>query len=350
MAIFYYNISVGSLKSGGAQQRGRYVRRDPRQPTDETHDVTSFSINITKWADGDSDKFWATCDAMERTNGIVFREHELALPNELTREQNEALSREFVANEFSPFVTESGIHWKPQNAHLHSLSCERILDGIERHRGAFFKRYNAKNPSKGGCRKSTRFSGGEFSDRAQQKLNVKAIRESWAKLCNEHLARHGHSARIDHRSNEARGIAAPAGVHLDKSALGFEKRGMASRRRDYAIVLKERRRHVINLKLGEIAERDQRNFEKSIDQKSNPIDNNKTENNEQVADELDQGSRSLPPAGFSHVEALQHRNNGWVDNVPCFLGVRRVHQAGYQFPAYFSVSRPRGSAPIAIQR
>ena len=109
------------------------------------------------------------------------------------------------------------------------------------------------------------------------------------------------------------------GLHLGKSALDFEKRGVATRRRIYANELAERRLHVINLRLNEIAERDQRNFEKSIDQKSKPIDKSRIPNHEQIAEERDHGSRSSPPAEFSHFEEFQHRNNGWSILSPASL-------------------------------
>jgi hypothetical protein len=350
MAIFHYHISVGSLKSGGAQQRGRYVRRDPRQPADETHDVSSFTLNMPKWTDGDPDIFWETVDAMERKGGLVYREHELALPNELTREQNEALAREFAIQEFSKFVVEAGFHWKPENGHVHIQTCEREQDDIERDRSIFFKRYNSKNPEKGGCKKSIRFSGGELSDRAQQKRNVEAIREAWAQMTNQHLARHGHLASIDHRSNEARGIHEPASVHMGKKALGMEKRGIVSHRRSFAIEIEKRRQYVISKRLSEIAERDRVSHQQELDQRNSQTNKGGAGPILKVAEQRVEDKRSTTPTGFSHVEKLGNRGAGWVDTVPNSIGLARVHQTGFDYPAYFSSARPRGSSPVAIAK
>lgn len=350
MAIFHYTMKVGSLEKGGALEHGRYIRRDSRARTKERHDASSFVVNLPKFAEGDPDKFWAIADAMERKGGSVYREHELSLPVELSREQNEVLAREFVTKEFPNLVVEVGLHWKDENPHLHAQVCERELDGIERDKFTFFKRYNAKEPAKGGCKKSTRFSGGEYTDRDQQKKNVVAIRASWAKLVNEHLAKHGHVARVDSRSNEARGIGAPAGVHMGRCALGMEKRGIVSRRRQSALNLEERRAYVISKRLSEIAERDRVSHQRELDQRNSQTDKVGTRPILQVAKQRVENKRSATPGGFSHVEKLGNRGAGWVDTVPNSIGLARVHQTGFDYPAYFSSARPRGSAPVAIAK
>ena len=40
-----------------------------------------------------------------------------------------------------------------QQPHIHLMFCERLQDDIERTPQQFFKRYNSKDPSKGGARK-----------------------------------------------------------------------------------------------------------------------------------------------------------------------------------------------------
>jgi hypothetical protein len=238
------------------------------------------------------------------------------LPNELTREQNEALTREFAIQEFSKFVVEAGFHWKPENGHVHIQTCEREQDGIERDRATFFKRYNSKNPEKGGCKKSIRFSGGELSDRAQQKRNVEAIRESWAQMTNQHLARHKHLASIDHRSNEARRLHEPAGVHMGKKALGMEKRGIVSSRRSFAIEIEKRRQYVISKRLSEIAERDRVSNQRELDQLNQQGHAEGAPRVLEVAGKGVASKRSAAPAGFSHIEKLGNRGSGWVDIIP----------------------------------
>jgi hypothetical protein len=86
---------------------------------------------------------------------------------------------------------------------------ERRLDGIERDPGQFFKRYNAKNPERGGAQKA---SGGKA--RGEMKDELLATRQRWAEVQNEHLARHGHDTRVDHRSLNDQGIDRAPEKHL----------------------------------------------------------------------------------------------------------------------------------------
>ncbi|MCI3092934.1 MobA/MobL family protein, partial [Escherichia coli] len=68
-------------------------------------------------------------------------------------------------------------------------------DGMERSPEQYFRRYNAKNPERGGAKKES----GNLTP-TQQKEQLRTVRASWSALQNEHLARHGHWVRVDHRS------------------------------------------------------------------------------------------------------------------------------------------------------
>ena len=57
-------------------------------------------------------------------------------------------------------------------------------------------------------------------------------REQWAHLANRHLERHGHEARIDHRSLKEQGIEREAGIHLGYAANEMAQRGAQSDRMD----------------------------------------------------------------------------------------------------------------------
>lgn len=76
--------------------------------------------------------------------------------------------------------------------HAHAMYSDRIDDGIERVPEQHFRRFNAKNPELGGCRKD---SGGK--DRVELREEVKRLRERWANVQNDALARYGHATRVD---------------------------------------------------------------------------------------------------------------------------------------------------------
>jgi hypothetical protein len=84
---------------------------------------------------------------------------------------------------------------------------ERTVDGIDRDPAQYFKRYNAKAPEKGGCRK----------DSAGTDERLQATRQRWADVQNQHLERHGHAARVDHRSLKEQGIDRQPEKHIGAS-------------------------------------------------------------------------------------------------------------------------------------
>ncbi|WP_264767783.1 MobA/MobL family protein, partial [Klebsiella pneumoniae] len=69
---------------------------------------------------------------------------------------------------------------------------ERKNDGIERPADQWFKRYNAKQPERGGAQKS---------ESLKPKGWLEQTREAWADHANRALERAGHDARIDHRTH-----------------------------------------------------------------------------------------------------------------------------------------------------
>jgi MobA/MobL family len=58
------------------------------------------------------------------------------------------------------------------------------------------------------------------------KVEVKAIRELWAVLTNEHLLEQGVKARVDHRSLEEQGINRVPTTHLGPAVSALERRGV----------------------------------------------------------------------------------------------------------------------------
>ena len=204
MACPHHRINSG--KKGTALEHSRYIERHGRYSRSH-HDLvhTAFG-NMPPWALDGPATFWAVADAHERSNGAAYREHVIALPNELTIEQlialAERLVRELVGNK--PY--QYAIHAPKAeledalNPHIHLMYSDRVPDGIDRPVNKTFARYNARSPALGGWRKD---SGG----RSPQELgeHVTATRMAIAGLQNEALARHGHAARVDHRSLRAQG-------------------------------------------------------------------------------------------------------------------------------------------------
>lgn len=211
-----YHLSIKSGGRGKAVQHSDYISKHGKygQRPEAAHLLAHEQGNLPSWA-GSSRQFWAAADRYERVNGATYRELEAALPAELTLEQQKALVRDFVGQVVGDKPFQWVIHQPiaalggvPQ-PHAHVMFSDRVPDGIERSAETHFRRFNPKCPELGGCRKD---SGGK--GRLQLREAVVETRRLWAELTNEHLARHGHDARVDHRSNTDRGIKRQAGRHL----------------------------------------------------------------------------------------------------------------------------------------
>lgn len=220
MASFHLSIKSGGR--GNAAEHAAYIARVGKHiKSDDDNDLVAVQHgNLPEWANGSPQAFWKAADRYERRNGATYREWEVALPNELSTEQCLELVQDLVKREVGEKPFQYAIH-RPsaalgnvQQPHAHVMLSDRKPDGISRTPEQHFKRYNAKEPGKGGCRKD---SGGK--DPETLKTEVVRLREHWAELQNEHLALNGHAARVDHRSNRERGINAVPERHLGQAGV-----------------------------------------------------------------------------------------------------------------------------------
>ncbi len=216
MASYHLTAKIGA--KGKAAAHAAYISREGKYSGRERYEdlEATGAGNMPKWAEHEPAHFWNAADEHERANGSAYREIEVALPRELTPDQRRELVEDFVRRELGDqHVYQWGIHnpkaalEKGEQPHAHIMYSERRLDGIERDPDQFFKRYNAKNPERGGAQKA---SGGKA--RGELKDELLATRQRWAEVQNEHLARHGHEVRVDHRSLKDQGIDRAPEKHL----------------------------------------------------------------------------------------------------------------------------------------
>jgi len=208
MAIARLSVKVG--KAGKAAVHAAYIAREGqyagRRERVEELEATEAG-NMPAWARDNPLAFWDAADAYERKNGSTYREFEIALPRELDVEQRAALVRDWVRQELGDrHVYQWAIHTPTavdgeEQPHVHVMFSERTLDGIERDPEQFFKRYNAKAPERGGCKKAN--TGLDRETRIEQ---LKELRGRWQEMCNLYLERAGTEARIDMRSYRERGM------------------------------------------------------------------------------------------------------------------------------------------------
>jgi hypothetical protein len=229
MATFHMQINTGG--KGEAAEHGLYIGREGRFTEEKYGEVVARGVgNLPEWARGDTQAFWRASDEFERSNGNTYREYELALPRELSDAQRVALVERFAEQELgSTRVYQWAIHNGTasdgkEQPHVHLMFSDRQLDGIERGPEKFFKRYNSKNPERGGARKAT-----YGADKEEAALVYEGIRERWANVQNRALEMAGVEARVDHRSLAAQGIRdREPELHRGPAVSGIEARGEVS--------------------------------------------------------------------------------------------------------------------------
>ena len=207
MAIARFTVKVG--KVGKALAHAEYIEREgvyEKQKGLEDLEHSSYG-NMPKWAEQNPMQLWQSADLYERKNGSTYREYEISLPRELNKEQRQELVEEFVQSELgTKYPYQYAIH-NPmamdglEQPHVHLMFNERLQDGIERDPEQYFKRYNGKNPEKGGAKKDN--TGKDYKTRKDE---IKELRQRWENITNDHLKRAGLDIRIDMRSYADQGI------------------------------------------------------------------------------------------------------------------------------------------------
>lgn len=212
MASFHHCIKSG--KKGTAANHAAYITRQGKHSQREDL-VCAGHGNMPTWAQANPSAFWKMGDKHERANGAVYREHEIALPAELThmqqRELVDALVQVMAGDkpyQFAVHAPNSSLEGKA-NTHLHLMFSDRMPDGIERSPEQTFSRFNAKRPERGGCKKD---SGGK--NRLALRDELIHTRKTCADLQNATLQKYGHSARVDHRSLKEQGVDRAPERHL----------------------------------------------------------------------------------------------------------------------------------------
>lgn len=162
-------------------------------------DRHEHAMSVMSFYPGDEDPFsspievFQAIDAFEkRKDASLGKEYEIALQNELTREQNIETVKSFCQQ-----IVDSGkyavasIHWKNDNPHVHVYETDRALEI-----------------------KDGKIAWGRKNNTPQANLDLlNARREHWQQCVNTEFEKAGLDLRIDHRSNKERGIEFEREIH-----------------------------------------------------------------------------------------------------------------------------------------
>ena len=215
-----YHLSVQAISRGqgkscvaAAAYRSSEKLHDERQNLN--HDYTKKQgveseiiapLNSPSWV-SDREKLWNEVDRAEtRCNSRTAREINIALPLELTKEQQKEIVREYVKESFvdKGMVADVCFHFNDKdNPHCHIMLTTREID-------------------QDGFTKKNR----EWD----KKEKVEEWREGWANHSNKALEKYGCQERIDHRSYKDQGIDQIPAIHLGKDSSEMQKKGIYNRR------------------------------------------------------------------------------------------------------------------------
>ncbi|WP_434730694.1 Ti-type conjugative transfer relaxase TraA [Rhizobium binae] len=174
---------------------------------------------------GASEAFWNTVEAFEkRSDAQLAKDVTIALPIELSAEQNIELVRDFVARHITArgMVADWVYHDAPGNPHIHLMTTLRPLtdDGFG----------SKKVPILGPAGKPRRNDSGKivYELWAGGADDFSAFRDGWFACQNRHLALAGLDIRIDGRSFERQGIALEPTIHVGVGATAIERKADAT--------------------------------------------------------------------------------------------------------------------------
>ena len=228
----------------------------------------------------DREKLWNAVEEVETAkDSRLAREFAVALPIELSREQQTELLQDFIREQFvaDGMCADAAIHdTDGHNPHAHILLTVRPLDGQGHWQYKTEKEYlcvrngeekgftaaefkSAQNdgwekqypykvdkkkvymtPSAAEAQglvradkhpKSTRYGRqNPISERWNSEEQLLVWRAAWADVTNRYLEHAGREERIDHRSNAARGLDEIPTIHEGAAAQALERRGIISAR------------------------------------------------------------------------------------------------------------------------
>lgn len=243
MAIYHLNAKIISRGKGQSAIAAAAYRSGERLRDEQTGEQKHYSgraerirfsdimapRDAPEWAH-DRNQLWNQADRAEkRKDAQLAREIEISLPHELTDQQREWLVKDFAREAFvrKGYAVDIAIHAPDKdrdgrNHHAHLMVTMRTL-GPE---GFAAKKDRSQNSAE----------------------QLGQWRAQWAHLVNRHLQRHGHAARVDHRSLKEQGIEREATIHLGYAAQEIDRRGGQSNRMEGLQAILARNEIRLNLK------------------------------------------------------------------------------------------------------
>jgi len=178
---------------------------------------------------------WNSVEKIEKSkNSQLAREIEIALPQELDREKQIELVREYVKENFVKvgMCADIALHDKNDgNPHAHILLTMRPLNedktwGAKSKKEYVLDKNGEKVKLKNGNYKTRKIDTVDWNE--QEK--AEHWRKAWADMTNKYLEENNIQEKINHRSYQRQGIEQIPTIHLGVSASQMEKKGITTDR------------------------------------------------------------------------------------------------------------------------
>ena len=177
---------------------------------------------------------WNSVELNEKaSNAQLARNFIIALPKELSFEENKNLITDFIQENFvsKGMIADLAIHDESSegnnNVHAHIMTTLRPINEKGLWQPKSKKEYvldetGEKIKLKSGNYKTRKVELTDWNDKG----NAEKWRESFASLCNRYLEKNNLEKRVDHRSFERQGKEEIPTIHLGASASALERKGI----------------------------------------------------------------------------------------------------------------------------
>ena len=229
MAQYRLSMKIGKQKS---KNHYEYISRQGAYKNYNKGEdfIYKESQNLPSWSK-DAKNYWKAVSELE--SGVQYREFEIALPKELTDEQNIKLVQDFCKETFSNNHTYSfGIHKNigaisgEENPHAHIMFSERLIDHnrkVEPTKEEYFKQRRKDKDT--GEYKNGYIKDREITGKGRKQWLIEK-RQLWAAIQNRHLLNNNISARVSHLSLEKQKIGRIPQKHLGRKVIQMHKKGI----------------------------------------------------------------------------------------------------------------------------
>ena len=243
---FHFNISMISRgKSKSAVASAAYIscEKIKNEWDGEVHDYHNkkgllhseiFLPENVPIALKDRTTLWNSVELNEKaSNAQLARNFIIALPKELSFEENKKLITDFIQEHFvsKGMIADLAIHDESDeennNIHAHIMTTLRPINKKGEWLAKSKKEYvldekGEKIKLKSGNYKTRKVELTDWNDKG----NAEKWRENFAALCNQYLEKNNLEKRVDHRSFERQGIEEIPTIHLGASASALERKGI----------------------------------------------------------------------------------------------------------------------------